>query len=378
MATMELASIPREFPQFGRHLTSLVRPASEVFGQQGSRKGKGSCWCGGGKGSCGCGGDCECTTCKGGQEEHYVSSTRDLYANPNQIIEETATHTHTTVSRTNPHADGECPWFCHLAASDLQNCYDTIRLSGLDAWGWNSLLRFCKEQHGWYRRLCEFPDCPIVIAPRYKRYPLERCGPDVTDILVAHMNDVMHNKTQGRIGAIDASEANGWGRQGKEGNIGKSIERLRDPEGCGVGRCGGTATIAGECFSQYHIDHFLIMFYLWLIEGYNKAHILGMAQEYWSWDAAIDLEANDLFLELFENLNLPGAGLERTAIPSGRVTRDAVEKAMRKAWRIMKPYVYAAKPPRGTESPPRGRVYDYIQCAPCHIRLGPVPGLALP
>ena len=56
MATMELASIPRELPQFGRHLSSLARPASEVFGQQGARKGKGSCQCGGGKGSCGCGG----------------------------------------------------------------------------------------------------------------------------------------------------------------------------------------------------------------------------------------------------------------------------------------------------------------------------------
>ena len=56
MATMELASIPRELPQFGRHLTSLLRPASEVFGQQGSRRGKGSCGCGGAKGSCGCGG----------------------------------------------------------------------------------------------------------------------------------------------------------------------------------------------------------------------------------------------------------------------------------------------------------------------------------
>ena len=32
MATMELASIPRELPQFGRHLSSLARPASEVFG----------------------------------------------------------------------------------------------------------------------------------------------------------------------------------------------------------------------------------------------------------------------------------------------------------------------------------------------------------
>ena len=37
MATMELASIPRELPQFGRHLSSLARPASEVFGQQGAR-----------------------------------------------------------------------------------------------------------------------------------------------------------------------------------------------------------------------------------------------------------------------------------------------------------------------------------------------------
>ncbi len=53
MATMELASIPRELPQFGRHLSSLARPASEVFGQQGARKGKGSCGCGGG-GACDC------------------------------------------------------------------------------------------------------------------------------------------------------------------------------------------------------------------------------------------------------------------------------------------------------------------------------------
>lgn len=50
MVTMELASIPREFPQFGKHLSSLVRPASEVFAKE-------SCGCGG-SGACGCGGDC--------------------------------------------------------------------------------------------------------------------------------------------------------------------------------------------------------------------------------------------------------------------------------------------------------------------------------
>jgi len=74
MATMELASIPRELPQFGRHLSSLARPASEVFGQQGRRKGKGSCGCnggscgcGGGKGSCGCAGAKGSCGCGGGE-----------------------------------------------------------------------------------------------------------------------------------------------------------------------------------------------------------------------------------------------------------------------------------------------------------------------
>ena len=66
MATMELASIPRELPQFGRHLSSLARPASEVFGQQGARRGKGSCGCGGGKGSCACSTSEGCCGCSGG------------------------------------------------------------------------------------------------------------------------------------------------------------------------------------------------------------------------------------------------------------------------------------------------------------------------
>ena len=61
MATMELASIPRELPQFGRHLSSLARPASEVFGRQGARRDKGACGCAGGTGSCKCNeGSCGC------------------------------------------------------------------------------------------------------------------------------------------------------------------------------------------------------------------------------------------------------------------------------------------------------------------------------
>jgi hypothetical protein len=74
---MELASIPRELPQFGRHLSSLTRPASEVFGQQGSRKGKesygcggDSCGCGGGTGSCGCGGGKGSSGCDGNNLPH--------------------------------------------------------------------------------------------------------------------------------------------------------------------------------------------------------------------------------------------------------------------------------------------------------------------
>ena len=68
---MELASIPRELPQFGRHLSSLARPASEVFGQQGSRKGKGSCGCVRHGISCDCNdrGYCRC-----GQSGHGYSA----------------------------------------------------------------------------------------------------------------------------------------------------------------------------------------------------------------------------------------------------------------------------------------------------------------
>lgn len=49
---MDLLDIPRHFPQFGKHLSSLLRPASEVFAEQG--KGKASCGCGAGTYDCSC------------------------------------------------------------------------------------------------------------------------------------------------------------------------------------------------------------------------------------------------------------------------------------------------------------------------------------
>lgn len=54
---MDTLDIARHFPQFGKHLSSLVRPRSEVFRSKGScgcGSGKGACGCTGGKGSCGC------------------------------------------------------------------------------------------------------------------------------------------------------------------------------------------------------------------------------------------------------------------------------------------------------------------------------------
>jgi len=64
MATMDLASIPRELPQFGRHLSSLARRRYEVFHQQ--SEGKAGCGCGAGAGCCGCGGRCGHSTCING------------------------------------------------------------------------------------------------------------------------------------------------------------------------------------------------------------------------------------------------------------------------------------------------------------------------
>lgn len=62
---MDLLDTPRQFPQFGKHLTSLARPRSEVF--KGKGKGKGSCGCGGGKGSCGCSEGKSSCGCGGGK-----------------------------------------------------------------------------------------------------------------------------------------------------------------------------------------------------------------------------------------------------------------------------------------------------------------------
>lgn len=62
---MELASIPRELPQFGRHLSSLVRTRNELFAQQ--NKGSRSCECHDGQHSCGC--NSEGSSLDGGAKE---------------------------------------------------------------------------------------------------------------------------------------------------------------------------------------------------------------------------------------------------------------------------------------------------------------------
>lgn len=51
---MDLASVPTEFPQFGKSLWNIARPAEEVFDL--GEKGMGACDCS--AGHCGCGGTC--------------------------------------------------------------------------------------------------------------------------------------------------------------------------------------------------------------------------------------------------------------------------------------------------------------------------------
>lgn len=101
MPMMELASIPREYPQFGRHLRSLLRPASEVLGQQSATKPR--CGCSEGRStkrcyrensSCSCGGEMASCTCSRAPrdtppstqwEELHSSATRSRLTSPHSV-----------------------------------------------------------------------------------------------------------------------------------------------------------------------------------------------------------------------------------------------------------------------------------------------------
>lgn len=84
---MDLLEMPREYPQFGKHLTSLARPRSEVF--KGKGKGKGCCGCGGGGGGgeigCGCGGGpTGFAATKRGGASNLVAYNGEVWARPSR------------------------------------------------------------------------------------------------------------------------------------------------------------------------------------------------------------------------------------------------------------------------------------------------------
>ncbi|MCP4580217.1 MAG: RHS repeat protein, partial [candidate division Zixibacteria bacterium] len=118
----------------------------------------------------------------------------------------------------------------------------------------------------------------MYVDPRYKDY-YGKCGPDVTDVLVKHLNDFISQEDEGELSGIwffGALELQGVARKN-----GPTIREEADKiEGCPVGeQCKGTYTICHNCFSGYHIDHFLIMVYIAESYGNKKARSAGQWNE---------------------------------------------------------------------------------------------------
>ena len=214
MATMELASIPRELPQFGRHLSSLARPASEVFGQQGRRNGKGSCGCGGGKGSCGCGG--KGSTCgtpythdPGTLSIEWWRATGIPLENPEEKCccgqrngagkfawvcgydigdgwirakDEVAVFKCGS-ALDHPLECPECDAICWLNSGTFkQCCRDALRTTGNKA-DFDAAVRTCRDIHPDYDKRCPQPPCPIRECAWQEHSDL-KCGGDVTDLMM--------------------------------------------------------------------------------------------------------------------------------------------------------------------------------------------------
>ena len=119
---LDLLDMPRQFPQFGKHLSSLVRPASEVFkgktiGSVSLGRNRRPCGCGGGKGACGCGGDGSCE-CNGRGRSAYASSQTMPYT-PIEYSSCQSTTTDISVQwnppPTPPSRKGRCPCLHVLA-----------------------------------------------------------------------------------------------------------------------------------------------------------------------------------------------------------------------------------------------------------------------
>jgi hypothetical protein len=185
MATMELASIPRELPQFGRHLSSLARPASEVFGQQGARRGKGSCGCGG-KGSCGCGGsDCGC----GSKGQAACGSTGISTGHETHPQGTHRPHSHSAgmMSRTGgsmQRTPSECPPDCDAIRRGYNDAISRMQKLELEGdvrqyyqWRLNATM-FARN----YAASCPTPPCPeLPIMDGHPYFaaetPTTRCHP---------------------------------------------------------------------------------------------------------------------------------------------------------------------------------------------------------
>lgn len=191
---LDILDTPRQFPQFGKHMSSLIRPRSEVFrGKNGSEGGKGSCGCGCENGSCGCGGgkgacgsdgnesSCGC----GGASSYGCGNTHIKIQEPCWTVRParfrpSSWHAHfplhsrptpfVEIDNSNSASSQVCSLSCLLHFAGCAMCLNQATrslLSGGDITDyWNDLLECATGPCFKYETMCGWnPYCPPVFYP---------------------------------------------------------------------------------------------------------------------------------------------------------------------------------------------------------------------
>lgn len=244
---MDLAAIPREFPQFGKSVWNIARHASDVWPDSRAS----ACSCAGDSGGCkGCGcvsSGCACLDCRGGsqvlcgptwggQGQGSTWGSRGP-GDPPQIG-------HPQVPQ-----EGKCPTECVALADQMlwQCCYTYWNVD--DDALWRNLVQGCLNVWYWPRcpkeMGCPEPECPR--QPSFEPPPegLSRvCGPDVTDLII---QDYVDAAFWGVLGGLHYANKGGP-LDFKQGGLREG--RIVDRPGC-PRDCGGTVGLCGRCVDNH-------------------------------------------------------------------------------------------------------------------------------
>lgn len=206
------------------------------------------------------------------------------------------------------------------------------------------------------------------------------CGPDITDLIVEHLNEFIENE-RGDLPAWPPSGANALAKFATD-NTEKIVKAANKVTGCPIcKKCEGTVTFGGKCISMYHIRHILIMVYIAESYGTEMARLAGQIQEGIPWwettdeseagkaDAGnahgnADLAFNELAIKISKKLEHGG----------NKITRQEIEDIMKDADmdKISK------KPSRPKEGSGGTSGTDYKDCPPCIHKVPKPADLELP